>query len=76
MLVRLVVGETAWEEVVPGPACVMLSFSSSCARVTMTDNASNKEEHVGDQSDFEFGQFDLVKTVGTGEYRPQGISDK
>ena len=63
-----------------GPACVMLSFSSSCARVTMTDNASNRDNdkvgHVGDQSDFDLGQFDLVKTVGTGEYRHIYIPDK
>ena len=49
-------------------------LSSSCARVTMEGNVSKSdsdnetaEEHVGDQIDFNLRQFDLVKTVGTGE---------
>ena len=49
-------------------------LSSSCARVTMEANVGKSDndketakEDVADQTDFNLRQFDLVKTVGTGE---------
>ena len=51
---------------------LVVFLSSSCARVTMEDNISKSdndtvEEQAGDQNEFSMEQFDLVKTVGTGE---------
>ena len=57
-------------------------LSSSCARVTMEASISKSdsdnetvEEHVTDQTDFNLRQFDLVKTVGTGEQECMRLKD-